>query len=100
MGGNSPVRIDLSEESGWLPTTEFLSGLIAESGIFSNGCAILHGCGFASSIVAKEGGYLPIIEPQGESVHSQLVAMAVHFHQVLDVNAWLNVSWLLLNTHS
>lgn len=61
---------------------------------------ILHGCGLASSIVAKEGGYLPIVEPQRQSIYGQLVSMTVDLHQILDVNTWLDVSRLLLDTHS
>lgn len=61
---------------------------------------ILHSCGLASSIVAKEGGDLSFIESQGQSIHSQLVSMAVDLHQILDVNTWINMVWLLLNTHS
>lgn len=61
---------------------------------------ILHSCGLASSIVAEEGGYLSVIEPQGQSVYSQLVSMAVDLHQILDVNSWFDVTRLLLNTHS
>lgn len=60
----------------------------------------LHGSGLASSIVAKEGGNLSIVEPQGQSVNSQLVSMTVDLHQILDVNTWLDVAWLLLNAHS
>lgn len=61
---------------------------------------ILHGCGLASSIVTKEGGYLSVVEPQGQSVYSQFFSMAVDLHQILDVNTWLDVARLLLNTHS
>ena len=68
--------------------------------LWVNECIILHGCGLASSIVAEEGGDLSVVEPQGQSVYSQLVSMAVDLHQVLDVNTWLNVGRLLLNTHS
>ncbi len=50
--------------------------------------------------MAEEGGYLSVVEPQGQSVYSQLVSMAVDLHQILDVNSWLDVAWLLLNTHS
>lgn len=63
-------------------------------------CVILHSCGFASSVVAEEGGDLSFIESQGQSIHSQLVSMTVDLHQILDVNTWINVVWLLLNTHS
>lgn len=65
-----------------------------------NVCIFLHSCGLASSIVAEEGGYLSVIEPQGQSVYRQLVSMAVDLHQILDVNTWLDVARLLLNTHS
>ncbi len=63
-------------------------------------CIILHGCGLASTIVTEEGRYLSTIEPQRESVHSQLVSMAVHLHQILDVNTRFDVARLFLNTHS
>lgn len=63
-------------------------------------CIILHSCGLASSIVTEEGGYLSLIEPQGQSVYSQLFSMAVDLHQILDVNTGLDVARLLLNTHS
>lgn len=63
-------------------------------------CVILHSCGLASSIVAKEGSDLSFIESQGQSIYSQLVSMTVDLHQVLNVNTWINVVWLLLNTHS
>ncbi len=63
-------------------------------------CIILHGCGLASTIVTEEGRYLSAIEPQRESVHSQLVSMAVHLHQILDVNTRFDVARLFLNTHS
>ena len=60
----------------------------------------LHRCGLAGSVVAEEGSDLSLIEPEGQAVHSQLVPVAVDLHQVLDVNTWLQVSWLLLYTHS
>lgn len=63
-------------------------------------CIILHGRGLASAIVAKEGCYLSVIEPQGQSIYCQLFSMAVDLYQVFDVNTWLDVSWLLLNTYS
>lgn len=63
-------------------------------------CVILHGCGLASAIVAEEGGDLPVVELQGQSVHSQLVSVTVDLHQVLDVNSGLDVSRLLFDTHS
>lgn len=49
--------------------------------------------------MAKEGGYLSIIELQGQSINSQLVPVAVDLYQVFDVNPWLDVSWLLLDAH-
>lgn len=61
--------------------------------------SILHGRGLAGSIVAEEGGYLSIIELQGQSVNSQLVSIAVNLHQVFDVDTGLDVSWLLLDAH-
>lgn len=98
MGGNSPVRIDLSEKAGGSHQQlhSYLSQLLTLDVLQ----LILHGCGLASSVVAEEGGYLSIIEPQGQSIYGQLVSMAVDFHQILDVNTWLDVSRLLLNTHS
>lgn len=60
----------------------------------------LHSCGLASSIVAEEGGNLSFIEPQGQSVNSQFVSMAVDLHKILNVNTWIDVAWFLLNTHS
>lgn len=65
-----------------------------------NVCIILHCCGLASSIVSKEGGYLSVIEPQGQPVYSQLFSVAVDLHQILNVNTWLDVARFLLNTHS
>lgn len=65
----------------------------------ANLCIILHNGGLASSIVSEEGGNLSLIEPQGQPVYSQLVSMAVHLHQILDVNTWLDVAWFLLNTN-
>lgn len=61
---------------------------------------VLHGRGLAGAIVTEEGGDLSVVELQGQSIHGQLVSVAVDLHQVLDVNAGLNVSWLLFNTHS
>lgn len=63
-------------------------------------CTILHSCGFASSIVSKEGGDLSLIESQGQPVHGQFVSMAVDLHEILNVNTWLYVAWLFLNADS
>lgn len=65
----------------------------------ANLCIILHCCGLASSIVSEEGGYLSVIEPQGQPVYSQFVSVAVDLHQILDVNARLDVAWFLLDTY-
>lgn len=50
--------------------------------------------------MAKEGSYLSVVELQGQSINSQLVSMAIDLHQVFNVDTWLNVSRLLLDTHS
>lgn len=61
---------------------------------------ILQSRGLASSVVAQEGGDLPLIESQRESVHSQLLSVTVDLHKVFDVNTRLDMSRLLLNAHS
>lgn len=60
----------------------------------------LHRCGLASSIVAKEGCDLSFIKLQRQSIHRQLVAMAVDFYQIFNVNTWFDVVRLLLNADS
>lgn len=60
---------------------------------------LLHGCGFPCPVVSEKGGDLSLIELQCQAIHSQLLPMAVDLDQVLDVNTWINLSWLLLNTH-
>lgn len=60
----------------------------------------LHSRGLASSIVAEEGGNLSFIEPQGQSVNSQFVSVAVNLHKILNVNTWIIVAWFLLDTNS
>lgn len=94
--------MDLSEKAGMNTVTitchlEWLDNCRCFAG---NVCVILHRCGLAGPIVAEEGGYLSLIEPQGQSVYSQLVPMAVDLHQILDVNTRLDVARLLLDTHS
>ena len=49
--------------------------------------------------MSEEGGYLSVIEPQGQPVYSQFVSVAVDLHQILDVNARLDVAWFLLDTY-
>lgn len=105
MGGNNPVRIDLLEEAqrnAAFTNKAILIEQNADSDILQKIkiSLILHGCGLASSIVAQEGTYLSIIELQGQSIDGQLVSMAVDLHQVLNVDTWLDVSRLLLDTHS
>lgn len=57
----------------------------------------LHGGGLAGPVVSQEGGDLAAVELEGQSVHSQLVAVAVDLDQVLDVDAGLDVRRLLLD---
>lgn len=57
----------------------------------------LHGGGLAGPVVSQEGGDLAVVELEGKSVHSQLVAVAVDLDQVLDVDAGLDVRRLLLD---
>lgn len=62
------------------------------------GCPeFLHGGGLAGPVVSQEGGDLAAVELEGQSVHSQLVAVAVDLDQVLDVDAGLDVRRLLLD---
>lgn len=73
VGGNKPVRIDLSESGqGCNSHHHILSQLSRFQKLVSdackctadNLCVILHSSGLARSIVAEEGGYLPLIELQ------------------------------------
>lgn len=61
------------------------------------GLRFLHGGGLAGPVVSQEGGDLAVVELEGQSVHSQLVAVAVDLDQVLDVDAGLDVGRLLLD---
>lgn len=47
----------------------------------------LHGGGFAGSIVAKEGGDLPLVKLQVKVVYGYFPSLLVDFHQISDVHA-------------
>lgn len=58
-----------------------------------------HGGGFSGSVVSQEGCDLSLIEAERQSIYCQLLPVTINLHQVLDVDAKLQVSWLLLDTH-
>lgn len=58
-----------------------------------------HGGGFSGSVVSQEGGDLSLVEAERQPIHRQLLTMTVNFHQVLDVDSRLQMSWLLLHAH-
>lgn len=58
---------------------------------------ILHGGGFAGSIVAQEWGDLPLIELQVQMVYSQFPSLLVDFHQISDAHAQDHITGLWFN---
>lgn len=59
-----------------------------------------HGGGFSGPVVSEEGGDLPFVEAKRQPVDCQLLSVTINLHQVLDVDSGLQVSRLLLDTHS
>lgn len=59
-----------------------------------------HGGGLSGSVVSQERGDLSLVEAERQSVHRQLLPVAINLDQVLDVDSGLQVSRLLLHTHS